>query len=138
MTERSRLVQSVAAGVGVFAVCVWPVVLIWRAGRSESPVAQTIVKEALLRAYFSEGRDIGDPDELAAILAPLGLDPADTIAFLESDAGRAEVAAEISGAGDLGISAVATYVIGGRWSIPGAQDPDTFERVLRRLAERPA
>lgn len=36
MTERSRLVQSVAAGVGVFAVCVWPVVLIWRAGRSGS------------------------------------------------------------------------------------------------------
>ena len=112
--------------------------LIWRAGRPDSPVAQSAVKEALLSAYFSEGRDIGDPDQLAAILAPLGLDPTDTLSFLESDIGRAEVAAEISGAGDLGISAVPTYVIGGRWSIPGAQDADTFERVLRRLAERPA
>lgn len=36
MTERSRLVQSTAAGLGVFVVCVWPVVLIWRAGRSGS------------------------------------------------------------------------------------------------------
>lgn len=112
--------------------------LIWRAGQPDSPVGQSAVKEALLSAYFSDGRDIGDPEQLAAILAPLGLDPADTLAFLDSDIGRVEVAAEISGAGDLGISAVPTYVIGGRWSIPGAQDADTFERVLRRLAERPA
>lgn len=112
--------------------------LIWRAGQPDSPVGQSAVKEALLSAYFSDGRDIGDPEQLAAILAPLGLDPADTLAFLDSDIGRVEVAAEISGAGDLGISAVPTYVIGGRWSIPGAQDADTFERVLRRLAQRPA
>lgn len=112
--------------------------LIWRAGRPDSPVPQTVVKGALLDAYFAQGRDIADPLQLAEILAPLGLDPAETTAFLASDSGRAEVAAEIAGAADLGISAVPTYVIGGRWSIPGAQDAETFERVLRRLAERPA
>jgi predicted DsbA family dithiol-disulfide isomerase len=32
--------------------------------------------------------------------------------------------------------AVPTYVIGGRWSIPGAQEPDVFVQVLRRVAER--
>ena len=36
MSERSRLVQSIVAGVGVFGVCVWPIVLIWRAGTSGS------------------------------------------------------------------------------------------------------
>jgi predicted DsbA family dithiol-disulfide isomerase len=112
--------------------------LIWRAGLPGSPVAQAVVKAALLTAYFSEGRDIGDPDHLAEILAPLGLDPGETLAFLDSDRGRAEVAEEMSRAAELGISAVPTYVIGGRWSIPGAQDAETFERVLRRLAERPA
>ena len=30
--------------------------------------------------------------------------------------------------------AVPTYVIDGRWAIPGAQDPDVFVQVLRRLA----
>ena len=35
-----------------------------------------------------------------------------------------------------GITGVPTYVINGQWSIPGAQDVETFERVLRRAAER--
>ncbi|MGB0800656.1 MAG: DsbA family oxidoreductase, partial [Ilumatobacteraceae bacterium] len=39
-------------------------------------------------------------------------------------------------AGEHGISAVPTFVVDGRWAIPGAQDVETFERVLRRLAER--
>jgi predicted DsbA family dithiol-disulfide isomerase len=33
---------------------------------------------------------------------------------------------------------VPTYVIDGRWSIPGAQDPDVFVTVLRRLAAQPS
>ena len=36
MNDRSLRLQSAGAGVGVLAVCVWPVVLIWRAGRSGS------------------------------------------------------------------------------------------------------
>ena len=35
---------------------------------------------------------------------------------------------------EAGIAAVPTYVIDDRWSIPGAQDPDVFVQVLRRLA----
>ena len=112
--------------------------LIWRAGHDNSPVEQSTIKERLLAAYFSEGLDIGDPDTLARIGADLGLDPTETLQFLESDEGRHEVAEEISRANDLGISAVPTYVIEGQWSIPGAQDSETFERVLRRLAERQA
>ncbi len=36
MTRRSRTVQGVAAGVGVFLVDMWPVFLIWWAGTSGS------------------------------------------------------------------------------------------------------
>ncbi|MEI7548725.1 MAG: hypothetical protein WCK21_11820, partial [Actinomycetota bacterium] len=31
------------------------------------------------------------------------------------------------------ITAVPTYVLDGRWVIPGAQDPATFVTVIRRL-----
>ena len=37
-------------------------------------------------------------------------------------------------ASEAGITAVPTYVIDGRWSIPGAQDPAVFVQVLQRLA----
>ena len=51
---------------------------------------------------------------------------------------KGEVAEELATAISHGITGVPTYVINGQWSIPGAQDSETFERVLRRTAERMA
>ncbi len=110
--------------------------LVWWASTPECPVDQSAVQDRLMRAYFTEGDDIGDPRRLAELLAELGVDPASTIDFLNGEGGIAEVAQEIERAGEHGISAVPTFVVDGRWAIPGAQDVETFERVLRRLAER--
>jgi len=110
--------------------------LIWRAGQPDSPVAQAEVKELLLASYFTNGNNIGDPDELADLMQQLGADRADTLAFLETHEGEQEVRNELLGASELGITAVPTYVVEGQWSIPGAQESETFERVLRRLADR--
>ena len=110
--------------------------LVWWASTPECPVDQSAVQDRLMRAYFTEGDDIGDPRRLAELLAELGVEPASTIDFLNGEGGIAEVAEEIERAGEHGISAVPTFVVDGRWAIPGAQDVETFERVLRRLAER--
>ena len=110
--------------------------LLWLAEQPDSPVDQHDLKERLLQAYFVDGLDIGDPDVLAACAAEVGLPHQDAIEFLESDRGRAEVAAYLEQAGDAGISAVPTFVINGQWAIPGAQDTDTFVNVFRRLTEK--
>ena len=110
--------------------------LLWWASTPECPASQAAVQDRLMRAYFTDGDDIGDPERLAELLSDLGIDPAATTDFLAGDAGVAEVAREIERAGEHGISAVPTFVVDGQWAIPGAQDVDTFERVLRRLAER--
>ncbi len=110
--------------------------LLWWASTPECPASQAAVQDRLMRAYFTDGDDIGDPERLAELLSDLGVDPAATTDFLAGDAGVAEVAGEIERAGEHGISAVPTFVVDGQWAIPGAQDIDTFERVLRRLAER--
>ena len=110
--------------------------LLWWASTPECPASQAAVQDRLMRAYFTDGDDIGDPERLAELLSDLGVDPASTTDFLSGDAGVTEVAREIERAGEHGISAVPTFVVDGQWAIPGAQDVDTFERVLRRLAER--
>ena len=111
--------------------------LLWWAAERHGLDAQQRLKEALLSAYFTEGRSVGDPDELARIVAKtLDVETNVVIDFLESDGGRGEVAEELAQAAAFGITGVPTYVIGGQWSIPGAQDVETFERVLRRAAER--
>ncbi|HEX6785941.1 MAG TPA: DsbA family oxidoreductase [Acidimicrobiales bacterium] len=95
---------------------------------------QEAMAERLLRAYFTEGRNIGDPDVLAELAAEVGLDHDDVLGALGDGTGSAEVAAEIEQAHELGITAVPTYVFDRRWSVPGAQDPETFLRVLERVA----
>lgn len=110
--------------------------LIWRAALPESPVSQDAMKERLLRAYFMEGTHIGSADALAEAVADLGLDVAETLAFLESDEGVAEVSAELQHGFENGITAVPTFVFNDSWAVPGAQDPDTFATVLRKLAAK--
>lgn len=110
--------------------------LLWLAGQPGSPVAQPVLKERLLEAYFVDGLDVGDPDTLARCAAELGFDHAAVLAFLDGDRGSAEVRADLEQAVELGITGVPTFVINGLWAIPGAQDVDTFVTVLRRIDDR--
>lgn len=109
--------------------------LIWLAGQPESPVAQDVMKERLLRAYFTDGLNIGAPDVLAECAAEVGFDRAAIDEFLASDRGTAEVADALQFARQHGITAVPTYVLNGKWAVPGAQEPETFATVLRQMAD---
>jgi predicted DsbA family dithiol-disulfide isomerase len=110
--------------------------VIWLAGQPDSPVPQDAMKERLLQAYFTDGLDIGDPEVVADCAAEVGFDRAAVVAFLESDEGVAEVETELRHAHEQGITAVPTYVLAGRWAVPGAQEPETFAQVLVRMAQR--
>ncbi len=110
--------------------------VIWLAGQPDSPVAQDAMKERLLRAYFHDGLNIGDPDVLADCAAEVGFDRDEVHEFIASGRGTDEVRAELDVANDNGITAVPTYVINGRWAIPGAQEPETFAQVLRKMADQ--
>ena len=39
-------------------------------------------------------------------------------------------------AAEAEITAVPTFVLDGRWAVPGAQDAETFVNVIRRLLQR--
>ena len=107
--------------------------LLWLAQATDNQVA---LKERLLQAYFIDGLDIGDPEVLATCAADVGLDHDRVLAFLESDDGMAEVRDELQAAAEMEITAVPTFVFDGRWMVPGAQDPDTFVEVLRRVVAK--
>ena len=107
--------------------------LIWLAEQPGSPVAQDVVKERLMQAYFVDGLDVSDDATLARCAAEIGFDEAEVAAFLDGDRGVVEVAALVRGAYDDGITAVPTYVLDGKWAVPGAQDTEVFVQVLRRL-----
>lgn len=112
--------------------------LMWLAGQPGAPAGQAALNDRLMRAYFSEGRNIGDPDTLAGLAAEVGFDAEQVRGWLAGDAGAAEVAAEIQQAAEYGITAVPTFVINEQWAIPGAQESDAFVSVLRRAHDKTA
>ena len=114
----------------------WGLDAMWLAEQPGSPVAQRDVKERLLQAYFHDGLDIGDPDVLATCAAEVGFDHDAVRQFLDSDDGMHQVRDDIEQAIEYGITGVPAFVINGRWSIPGAQDTDTFVNVFRQLKDR--
>lgn len=109
--------------------------LLWLA---EATGHQIALKERLLQAYFCEGLDVGDAATLADCAAEVGLPRQEVLDFLASDVGTEQVQSMLRFAAEAEITAVPTYVIDGRWAIPGAQDPDTFVTVVQRLLERRA
>jgi predicted DsbA family dithiol-disulfide isomerase len=113
--------------------------ILWWTATTHGPQAQSRVKTAFLDAYFTRGLDVADADVLAELAATaIGCSSNDVTTMLASDTGRGEVSEELAQAIGHGITGVPTYVIDGAWAIPGAQDTDTFERVIRRSIERKA
>jgi predicted DsbA family dithiol-disulfide isomerase len=73
---------------------------------------------------------------LAELAGETGLDAGRAAEVLATDAYAEAVRADERQAGDMDIHAVPTFVIEGRWAIPGAQDIDTIVELLERAAER--
>jgi predicted DsbA family dithiol-disulfide isomerase len=92
---------------------------------------QEHLAEALFAAYFTEGRDVGRHDVLAEVAARVGLPQAEVLTFLDSDAGKKEVAEEASRGLKLGLEGVPYFVINGVPAISGAQNPLTFLEAFR-------
>ena len=95
---------------------------------------QRELKHALLRAYFSEGKNVSDRDTLVAIAASVGLDAERTRTILASD----EYAADVREAEEFfrrnGINGVPAVIIDQKHLISGGQPIDVFERALREIA----
>lgn len=101
---------------------------------AEQHGCQAELKERLMAAYFTEGVNVGDTDQLLEFAVEVGLDEEVARAWLQGDGGRAEVAESLEFAASNGLTGVPTYVFDRRVALPGAQTPETFSRVLSRIA----
>jgi len=108
--------------------------LIWWAG--SRPGGQRPMVEALHKAHFTDGLDIGSIDTLVSVAEGLGHDAAQVREFLESPGGLAEVQNELATGRDLGITGVPTAIFAGKYAISGAQDPATLREVLDEVLKR--
>ncbi len=97
---------------------------------------QTPLVLALFRAYFTDGRDIGDVETLLDIAESVGLER-DMIAKLyDSDADDADITARDAHARERGVQAVPTFIVASQHAVPGAQPPEQWVTIIDDLNEQ--
>ncbi len=86
--------------------------------------------EAIYRAYFCQGRDIGSLAELTALGVEMGFAANDLAAYLHSDADITPVLNDNARAHRLGVNGVPCLILEGLYALAGAQEPDVLLRLI--------
>ena len=106
--------------------------LLW--AHSEGREVQNRVVNALFKANFEDGRNVGDHGVLLDIAEQSGLNRDVIARLLESDADKDTVRSEISAAQQMGVSGVPFMIFDQQYAISGAQTPDVLAGALRDIA----
>jgi len=96
---------------------------------------QTQLKLALFAAYFTQRRDINTIEELVSIAETAGLPGEEARAVLEDGRYAQAVRAEERWWLEREITGVPAFIFNQRYSVMGAQDADTFVKVLHKTRE---
>ena len=99
----------------------------------EGAALQRALKHALLRAYHTDGEDVGSHDVLARIAGSVGLDEQRARAVLDSGEYSDEVRAQERYYTERGIQAVPAVIFNETQLVSGGQPVELFEQVLRQL-----
>ena len=87
------------------------------------------IHDALFRAYFVDGKNIGDPDTLLAIAESVGLPAQQAREVIEKRTHQAAVDADWEKSHEYGVTGVPTFVAG-RQGVVGAQPYEALERLV--------
>ncbi|MDB5664770.1 DsbA family oxidoreductase [Cypionkella sp.] len=97
---------------------------------------QAAMVSALFRAYWRDGRDIGDSEELCDIAEEIGMDPVALARLLATDADIDDLRARDVDARKKGVTAVPTFLIAQQYVVSGAQPPEVWAQVIEELVAK--
>jgi predicted DsbA family dithiol-disulfide isomerase len=89
--------------------------------------------EVILRAYFTEGKHIGDHDTLIRLAEEVGLDGNAVKEMLAGQAMSDAVYEDETQAQQYGIRSVPFFLINKKYSLTGAQPTETFVQALKQV-----
>ncbi|TVX97141.1 DsbA family oxidoreductase [Cohnella terricola] len=91
--------------------------------------------DAVMKAYFEDGRDIAKLDVLLDIAAELGLDAEEAKRLLENGEGLQDVEKDMESAKSIGISGVPFFIINNKYALSGAYPSAQFLEAFRKISQ---
>ncbi|MDQ2772350.1 MAG: DsbA family oxidoreductase [Bacteroidota bacterium] len=94
---------------------------------------QDATKERLMAAYYLEGQNIGDLDNLVKLGTEVGLDAAESREALNAGTYAEAVRLDEYHAQQIGVRGVPFFVFEDKYAVSGAQQPELFAEVLEKV-----
>jgi protein disulfide-isomerase len=94
------------------------------------------LKEKLLAAYFTEGKDFGDKQVLTQLGLEVGLNEPDIHTVLFTDMYSREVHSDVQEAQEIGVRGVPFFVFDRKYAVSGAQPIDAFIQTIQAVLEK--
>ena len=92
------------------------------------------MEETFFKAYFTEGRDLNNPETLRELSVGAGLNATDVKAVLETENMFADaVKNDISEAQQIGVRGVPFFVFDRKYAVSGAQPIEHFEETIQTV-----
>ncbi|MGG1948714.1 DsbA family oxidoreductase [Trinickia sp. NRRL B-1857] len=99
---------------------------------------QVPLKQALLQAYHTDGKDPANHDVLIEAASSVGLDAGEAREVLQSNRYADEVRAEERQYQAMGIQSVPSVIFNQRYLVSGGQPPEVFEQAIRQIVSESA
>ena len=99
---------------------------------------QDEVVERLFQLYFIEGANLTDKKVLAGAAVEAGIDRAVVEHLLAGDTDKAETQAEIARIQQMGVTGVPAFIIGNRYAVMGAREPEIIAQAIQEVARERA
>lgn len=96
---------------------------------------QQQVVDLLFKAYFEDGKNIGDDAVLLEIAEQAGLEMPVVERLLAGEADRDTVAAEIDQARQMGVTGVPCFIIDMQYAVMGAQSAEALADAMRKVVQ---
>jgi predicted DsbA family dithiol-disulfide isomerase len=96
------------------------------------------MKNALFRAYFTDGQDVSDGSVLCQAAESAGLDPAEAATVLQDQRFAGIVREKEKFWIDRGVRGVPAMIFQGRHAVTGAQGAENYAHILEHFAAEPA
>lgn len=94
------------------------------------------LKEKLLAAYFTEGKDFGDKQVLTQLGLEVGLKEEDIHTVLFTDMYAREVQSDIQDAQEIGVRGVPFFVFDRKYAVSGAQPIEAFVETIQAVLQK--
>ncbi|WP_458790520.1 DsbA family oxidoreductase [Yoonia sp. MH D7] len=94
---------------------------------------QSFVVDLLFKAYFVDGRDIGDHAVLADIADSAEMDAAMVTRLLATDEDTVLIRERDAHSRKMGVNSVPTFIVAQHHAVPGAQPPETWVQIIKDI-----